>query len=452
MGSEGNDHFVVLDYVSGDTLSRIMRDLKKAKTAMPAWIAVWIGAQIASALHAAHDAKNLAGETLNIVHRDVSLPNIMLSDAGHPMLFDFGVAKAKQRMVETSHGELKGKLAYMAPETFHGAPADRTVDVYGLGIVLYELLAGKSPISAPATPRPSPRCNVRRSSRRSSRREVDTSLDDVVLRAMARDRAARYATADELERALRDWAREAGVPHEATAVSAWLAKTFPERRHARAALLSRVANPGEVTVLDAVSSTPLDGGTPVSGPVSASRHLRTPHSGQIPAPQAHTPISVPNSASMLRVPAAVSTPPPRPPRGHGPPHPGAHTGLDFEFPGPRRRPWLALAGALSGAIAGVVGVVMLLDPSRRRRPARPRPQRPHNAATTDVAASAETAAPDAAPAASASAAGAGTASSAASPSAAVKAAARPPAQKAAAKPPAKPGAPKAKGPLVREYE
>lgn len=110
VGSEGGNHFVVLDYVSGDSLARLQRDLQRRGAALPDWLVAWIGAETASALHAAHEAKTLAGELLEIIHRDVSLANVLLSDAGHPMLFDFGVAKATQRMHQTTHGELKGKL------------------------------------------------------------------------------------------------------------------------------------------------------------------------------------------------------------------------------------------------------------------------------------------------------------------------------------------------------
>jgi serine/threonine-protein kinase len=244
VGADGDDHFVVVEYVSGDPLSRIVRDLRHKNMTMPPWVVAWVGAQIASALHAAHEARALNGERLDIVHRDVSLANILLSDAGHPMLFDFGVAKAKQRLVQTSAGELKGKLAYMAPETFHGAPVNRSVDIFALGVVLYELLTNISPfqrdsdleiigalqcapIEPPSRAVPS----------------IDPALDPIVLTAMARERDDRYRTAAEIEHDLRAWARMSLAKHDAASVAAWVAATFPDRQEARAALLSRIANP-----------------------------------------------------------------------------------------------------------------------------------------------------------------------------------------------------------------
>jgi len=244
VGSEGANHFVVLDYVSGDSLSRLLRDQKKRGAAFPDWLVAWIGAEIASALHAAHEAKTLTGESMQIIHRDVSLSNVLLSDAGHPMLFDFGVAKAAQRMTQTTAGELKGKLPYMAPETFKGAPIDRTVDVFSLGVMLYEMATAISPfargsdidtitalqsavIDAPSTKMP---------------QGIRATLDPIIMRTMARDRAERYPTAAMVEQDLRAWARAHGAPHDAASAATWIRENFQKRVADRNALLARIAN------------------------------------------------------------------------------------------------------------------------------------------------------------------------------------------------------------------
>lgn len=244
VGSEGSNHFVVLDYVSGDSLSRLLRDQKKRGQAFPDWLVAWIGAETASALHAAHEAKTLTGESMQIIHRDVSLSNVLLSDAGHPMLFDFGVAKAAQRMTQTQAGELKGKLPYMAPETFKGAPIDRTVDVFSLGVMLYEMATSISPFargsdidtitalqSAVIDP-PSHKMP----------QTIRATLDAIIMRTMARDRGERYPTAAMVEQDLRAWARAHGAPHDAASAAAWIRDNFPKRVADRNALLARVAN------------------------------------------------------------------------------------------------------------------------------------------------------------------------------------------------------------------
>ena len=100
------------------------------------WFACVMGA--AAGLHAAHERVGTDGEPLNIVHRDVSPSNVLISFDGCVKLIDFGVAKADQRSTETLAGTLKGKFSYKAPEQAEGMPIDRRADVFSLGVVLYE--------------------------------------------------------------------------------------------------------------------------------------------------------------------------------------------------------------------------------------------------------------------------------------------------------------------------
>ncbi|MDI1475768.1 serine/threonine protein kinase [Polyangium sp. y55x31] len=343
VGFEAGNHFVVLDYANGDPLQRMLRDVRKNHgTAFPDWMVAWIGAEVASALHAAHEAKNLEGESLEIIHRDVSTSNVILSDAGHPMLFDFGVAKAKQRMVQTSHGELKGKLPYMAPETFRGEAVDRTVDVFSLGVMLYELCTGNSPFARNSdleTIMALQSAVVEPPSR--VRDVIHESLDPIVMRTMARDRAERYPTALAVENDLRAWARARGAPHDAASAAAWIAETFPDRCAWRKGLLARVANSAPHTRAQMGSSPRLNTLTPgvVTPPPSRpSGQLQTPvgvvrvgtlnpgQVPQIPAPQGNTPApssyvpfqlgpepsaSIPGLAQSDPHVLAPDTPPPR---------------------------------------------------------------------------------------------------------------------------------------------
>jgi serine/threonine protein kinase len=271
VGSEGDNHYVVLDYVNGEPIGRLHRELKKSGRQLPPWLVAWVGAQVASALHAAHEGRSLDGQRMEIIHRDVSPSNIMLSDEGHAMLFDFGVAKAKQRLHHTTHGELKGKLPYMAPETFAGMPADRTVDIFALGVVLYELLTDISPFKrdtdveciAALLGLAVPPANLVRG-------EVDPRLAHVVAHAMERNRGGRFATAAQLESALRTWATSTGAPHDASAVATWVEECFPQRLHKRREMLRRVADPA-TRPLRAAPLGPAGGtGDPSSGLHSSS--------------------------------------------------------------------------------------------------------------------------------------------------------------------------------------
>lgn len=453
VGSEGDDHYVVLDYVSGDPLSRLVREMKQRQLAMPAYAVAWIGAEIASALHAAHEARSLTGEALEIVHRDVSLGNVMLSDAGHAMLFDFGVAKARQKIHQTAHGELKGKLIYMAPEVFRGAPVDRTVDVFSLGVVLYELLTNVSPffrdsdieiitaLQSAVVPPPS---QVNPS--------IDPALDPIVMTAMARDRAYRYATAAQVEEALRAWARASGAPHDAAPVAAWYGATFPHRLHARRGVLARVADltrrpqqgglgatGGGLQALGSSSpSWPGAGaaGTPPPGswPGGAQQPGSGPRSwpGAAPAPMmqggtAVMPLSRPDAASVSNVASSVT---------YGAAAPAA---------APSRAPWIAVTAVALAAVA-VLAILLLRGGPRAAA---------HDSAMADSAASSSSAPVAAAPPTASAVASAAPSVAEVEPSATASAAAIAPRNVPVRKAPSKAAdtaAGKSKGPIVRTYE
>lgn len=333
VGFDNDSHFVVLDYVSGETLSKVRRELHRRHEQMPLWLVAWVGAEVAAALHAAHEARSLEGEQLEIIHRDVSLANVMLSDDGRPMLFDFGVAKAKQRLTHTTAGELKGKVAYMAPEIFHGASVNRTVDIYALGVVLYELATGKSPfqrdsdletIAAIQNGEPDPITE--------KRPEVDWLLDAIVMRTMARERDERYQTGAQLEQALREWARKNQQPHDMASASQWLASAFPDKLQERRALLSRVASRQRlVTSLTGPLST--SGTNPTFG---RSGGREDPQSGSLGA---RTP-----------PPVAPSVSPPA--EGSSSSLPQLSTDNPFASP-PSSKKWLGIAGAVGACALGV---------------------------------------------------------------------------------------------------
>jgi len=143
LGEADGTYFLVMEYVHGCTLSRLLKQLSKLGRRLSPDMAAWIAIQIAEGLHAAHDLTGDHGEALHVVHRDVSPQNVLLSETGHVKLIDFGVAKARGRALRTTSGSLKGKLAYMSPEQARGDDLDRRTDVYALGVVLWESLTGR---------------------------------------------------------------------------------------------------------------------------------------------------------------------------------------------------------------------------------------------------------------------------------------------------------------------
>jgi serine/threonine-protein kinase len=208
--------FLVTEYVEGCDLRAFLHHLGAPP---PYEVAVTIATELACGLEAAHEATANDGAPLNLVHRDVSPSNVLLGTAGEVKLADFGIAKARSRSYHTVSGTIKGKAPYMAPEQILGEPLDRRADVFGLGVLLFELstrtrlYSGKTNALAmkqilegevpdPATRRPG----------------YPPGLAAIVRRALARDREARYSSAralvedlDRLARAERWTMSTAGI-------------------------------------------------------------------------------------------------------------------------------------------------------------------------------------------------------------------------------------------------
>src|SRR5579871_6723265 len=138
----GDDGLLLaMEYVEGCDLGHLMGAAKGKGAKMSPWVAAWIVAEAAKGLHYAHEKKDEAGQPLEIVHRDVSPQNILLSFEGAVKIADFGIASA--RLFAEEQGVLKGKFGYMSPEQARGETVDRRSDIYALGVVFWEILAGR---------------------------------------------------------------------------------------------------------------------------------------------------------------------------------------------------------------------------------------------------------------------------------------------------------------------
>ena len=139
---KGPPPHLVMEHLFGEALWALVREAAP-KGGIPVWLALRVVADAARGLHAAHEARGADGENLEVVHRDVSMQNVFVLYDGVTKVIDFGVAKARERLSSTETGELKGKIAYMAPDVLSGETADRRADVWGLGVVLWELLTNR---------------------------------------------------------------------------------------------------------------------------------------------------------------------------------------------------------------------------------------------------------------------------------------------------------------------
>lgn len=234
---EGSDLLLVLEYVPGETLSGLVRLAAEAGEGVPIPIAVGIMIGALTGLHAAHDATSENGQPLGIVHRDVSPQNIIVGSDGLARVLDFGIAYAAERLHLTRGGELKGKLAYMAPEQLGARESDRRTDLYAAGIVLWELLAG----------RPLFRADTDAATLDLAKRGAHTppsafsaqlppALDAAVMRALAREPSHRFASARDFALALEAAAPPA--PHRA--IAEWVERVAGASLTERARLVARI--------------------------------------------------------------------------------------------------------------------------------------------------------------------------------------------------------------------
>jgi serine/threonine-protein kinase len=141
LGDEAGQLYIVMEYLDGVSLLPLLRKASKTNAKLDFGFIAGVIAQTCDALHYAHELRERNGETMGLVHRDVTPANIFLTESGVAKLLDFGIAKAKGASANTQTGAVKGKYAYMAPEQLRGGEIDRRVDVFALGVVLYEMLA-----------------------------------------------------------------------------------------------------------------------------------------------------------------------------------------------------------------------------------------------------------------------------------------------------------------------
>ncbi|PKN31364.1 MAG: hypothetical protein CVU63_24310, partial [Deltaproteobacteria bacterium HGW-Deltaproteobacteria-20] len=193
-------------------------------------------------LHAAHEATDEQGQSMGLVHRDVSPQNLMVGVDGVTRVLDFGVAKARGQSRTTDAGRVKGKIGYMAPEQLYGEKADRRADVYAAGVVLWEMLAGKRLFEgeeggdalALVLTAPIWRPSIHHG-------DVPEDLDAIVLRALERDRAKRLSSAQDMADSL----VTAVAPAAPSKVAAWvkrLAGSAIEQRYVERVLARHGGN------------------------------------------------------------------------------------------------------------------------------------------------------------------------------------------------------------------
>jgi serine/threonine-protein kinase len=369
------ESYLVMEYLVGESMMAVAKAIGRSGDGDLERRAACVARMLADAcegLHAAHELTDAEGTPLHVVHRDVSLENVFVTYDGVAKVMDFGVATAANKRHQTRTGMVKGKFASVAPECLKGHKPDRRADVWGIGVIAWELLTGRRlfrrdtdidtlcAVSEAVIQRPSECCPG-----------LPPAVDAIVMRALARDPDQRYATARELGRDLARFSARGGEVSTCADVAGWLDELFPGGRQRRQQIVELSSHAG----------------------------ARSEHDG---AAQGRAPSQPPPAAPFLQEPTLAtklwlgarrdSTPPP--PRASSPPL------LGVPLPTlPNRRPWrwrtglVIAASAAAGAFATLLVQALLQGAGQPPSHARPWSVRAPAASAGGVAKAAVAAAP-----------------------------------------------------------
>lgn len=332
LGKVTDSFFIAMEFVRGKDLRAIFDRVRKRGETVPVPMACYCIMKVCEGLDYAHNKKDAASRPLNLVHRDVSPQNVLISYDGEIKLIDFGIAKAANKAGKTQAGILKGKFGYMSPEQVRGLPLDRRSDVFSVGIVLYELLTGErlfvgeSDFSTLEKVR-----NVEIMPPSTYNRKIPEELEQIVLKALAKDVDDRYQTAMDLHDDLQSFMYTSGNFFARKDLAAYMRKSFMDeitREEARDEQYRKIKAPGMGdSGLDAFDSLP-----PRREPKPPKPPSMAANVSKAPAPPPPPPPPKPKATLLgmggMRGPSA---PPPVPPPAATLPMGGGGPELDMDW-------------------------------------------------------------------------------------------------------------------------
>ena len=279
LGESDGGYFIAMEFIDGFDLETLEATASSHGIRIPAEVAARIVADCCNALEYAHNFSDREGRRVGLVHRDVSPQNVLISRDGVVKLVDFGVAKAATSQHKTQTGAIKGKLAFMSPEQIQARPLDGRSDLFSLGIVLYQLLTGQRPFGHESEllavsqilhdpPRPV----------REIRGDMPAELEDVVMRALAKQPKDRFQSASEMQMALEQFLRSRGVLLTQRDLSRFVLNVFsasPDPNLVVAGAATQAASPSgptptvveqAATILAGTGAAPSPGSAPATAP------------------------------------------------------------------------------------------------------------------------------------------------------------------------------------------
>ncbi|WP_437922839.1 protein kinase [Sorangium sp. So ce291] len=235
IGVGDNAYFIVMEYVDGADLKAVLESMRKAGRTLPVESAVFITAKLCEGLTYAHELKAADGHPLKIVHRDMSPPNVLITKYGEVKIVDFGLAKATSQLEKSEAGIIKGKFSYLSPEAAQGLEVDHRTDIFAVGAILWEMLAGKRLFLGDTdyqTVKLVQQAQIPPLSEMN--KAVPPELDRLIARSLAREPGDRYASAREFGRDLTNFLYRFGRPVSAYDIAEHVRSTMALRRRAPA--------------------------------------------------------------------------------------------------------------------------------------------------------------------------------------------------------------------------
>ena len=243
MGEQDGEHFIAMEYIPGRDLREIIKRLQVDGDVMPVEMALYLISEVCKGLDYAHRKSDDEGLSLELVHRDVSPSNVLISREGDVKVIDFGIARATNKLSRTISGRIQGKFCYMSPEQASGKIVDARSDIFSTGVVLYELLTGMRPFEGETDLESIDlvrKCEFDPPSTLNS--HVPPEVDEIVLKAMAPDLNERYQNIDQMQTALLQYLYSNACAPTSQQVADFLDELFPEgieRKELRSTTSSR---------------------------------------------------------------------------------------------------------------------------------------------------------------------------------------------------------------------